>query len=73
MIQKANARYCAIEKALETDEEYLALQKALGACLPRFQAAMAALSEDERAVITEYLGICAEMEERIVVLACFVP
>jgi len=55
----------------ETDEEYLALEKARCNAEKKFYAVLEALPEAERDSITEYLGILQEQELRLLELSCF--
>ena len=65
------AHYCTIEEKLETDEELKLLKQRLQKASGQIQALMSQLTEKQRSVLTEYLGICAEIDQRIVELTCF--
>ena len=71
MIGKAYSRYIAIEEKLENDEELKHLKQQLQETSGQVQALMSQLTEDQRQTLTEYLGICAEIDQRIVEIACF--
>lgn len=73
MIQRAYERYCWILEAKESDPEYLSLRQRFLDQEPEFRALMQGLPLEQREVITEYLGILAELEERAMELACFAP
>ena len=71
MIEKAWQRYCALEKELETDSEYMALKQQLYDQLPDFQKVLQMLSPEYQSVILEHMGICAEMAQRETEIVCF--
>ena len=71
MIEKAWQRYCALEKELETDSEYMVLKQQLYDQLPDFQKVLQMLSPEYQSVILEHMGICAEMAQRETEIACF--
>ena len=71
MLKEAYARYCAIEELLENDKELGALKQRLAAESAALNRVLDRLSEEDRAVISEYLGLIAEIEQRIVELSCF--
>ena len=73
MPETAHKRYLAVNKAIETDGEYLFLQTRLRDNAPRFNAVMDSLTPQQQEIITEHLGICAELQERTVEIACFLP
>jgi len=73
MLEAAHKRYCATYTALDTDEEYLALKARLQEHEPHFLAVMESLSQQQRDIITEHIGICGELYTRIVEVACFLP
>ena len=73
MQEIAYRRYEYVQKQLQTDEEYLALEGQRREREAEFRALMGKLPEDQRSVVTEYIGICAELEERALELACFAP
>ena len=73
MSEQHYTRYCAIEKALENDGELGLLKRRLEAVTCELQTVLSRLSEEDRATVTEYLGIQAEIDQRIVELACFIP
>lgn len=72
MIDKAYSRYCAVQKAMETDEEYLWLEERRLQQDRRLAALLDSLPEEQKGIIIEYIGICAEQSERILEIACFV-
>lgn len=69
--EKAWQRYCALEKELETDSEYMVLKQRFYDQLPEFQKVLQMLSSEYQSVIVEYMGICAEMAQRETEIACF--
>lgn len=71
MIEKAWQRYCALQKELETDSEYMVLKQQLYDQLPDFQKVLQMLSPEYQSVILEHMGICAEMAQRETEIACF--
>ncbi len=73
MSETAYNRYSAICAALDTDEEYLALKAHFGENEPCFLTVMESLSPRHRDIIMQHIGICGELHERIVEIACFLP
>ena len=73
MIDKAYRRYQLLEKALECDGDYLWLTEQAREIAPRVEEILRALPEEQRDVLTEYMGICQEKSWRMVELACFLP
>ena len=71
MLKETYARYCAIEELLENDKELGALKQRLAAESAALNRILDWLPEEDRAVILEYLGLLAEIEQRIVELSCF--
>ena len=71
MLKEAYARYCAIEEQLENDKELGALKQRLAEETAALNRILDRLPEEDRAVILEYLGLLAEIEQRIVELSCF--
>ena len=71
MLKEAYARYCAIEEQLVNDKELGALKQRLAEESAALNRVLDRLSEGDRAVISEYLGLMAEIEQRIVELSCF--
>ena len=71
MLKETYARYCAIEELLENDKELGALKQRLAEESSALNRVLDRLSEEDRAVISEYLGLLAEIEQRIVELSCF--
>ena len=71
MIEEAYARYCTIEEKLDKDEELNHLKQRLQETSGQVCSLMAQLTEQQRSILTEHLGICAEIEQRIVEIACF--
>ena len=71
MLKEAYARYCAIEEQLENDKELGALKQRLAEESSALNRVLDRLSEEDRAIIFEYLGLMAEIEQRIVELSCF--
>ncbi len=65
------ARYYAIEEALENDEELNHLKQRLQQTEQEVRAIMPNLTEEQHQILTEYLGICAEIDQRIVEIASF--
>ena len=64
-------RYLQLQATLEADEEYISLTNRREAILPALMAALDTLPEAQRDAVTEYLGLCAELENRTMELACF--
>lgn len=73
MLQNAYLRYCYIMEKLETDPEYLEMERRLVAQESAFRELRESLSPGQREVLTEYLGLLAELEERAMEIACFAP
>ena len=71
MLKEAYARYCAIEEQLVNDKELGALKQRLAEESAALNRVLDRLSEEDRAVISEYLGLMAEIEQRTVELSCF--
>ena len=71
MIDKAYAHYCAIEEKLENDEELKHIKQRLQETAEQVRALMSQLTEEQRQILAEYLGTCAEADQRIVEIACF--
>ena len=71
MIDKAYSHYCAIEEKLENDEELNHLKQRLQETSEQVRTLMSRLTEEQRQILTEYLGVCAEIDQRIVEIACF--
>ena len=71
MLKEAYARYCAIEEQLVNDKELGALKQRLAEESAALNRILDRLSEEDRAVISEYLGLLAEIEQRTVDLSCF--
>ena len=65
------ARYCAIEERLENDEELNHLKRRLQETSEQVRSLMSQLTEEQRGILAEYLGTCAEAAQRIVEIACF--
>lgn len=72
MLKEAYQRYKAVQKQLEIDEEYRMLKKQQEAQQIQFQAVMRTLTERQQQIITEFIGTCAELDERELEIACFV-
>ena len=71
MIDNAYSRYNAIEEKLETDEELNHLKWRLQETSEQVRTLMSQLTEEQRGILAEYLGTCAEAAQRIVEIACF--
>ena len=71
MTEKDYTRYCAIEVRLKNDDEMKVLKHRLEAASADLDSVLSRLSNGEQAAVTEYLGILAEIQQRIVELACF--
>ena len=71
MHKPAYEKFCEIQKMMYTDPEYLELEQHFRELEPRFRAVTQTLTEEDRSVITEYIGICAELQNRLLELACF--
>lgn len=72
-MKSAFHRYLWVQDRLESDREYAALLRRQQELEPVFQAVFRSLSEPDRAILTEYLGLLAELENRALELACFAP
>lgn len=66
-------RYKWIARQLETDPEYLHLMARLREHEPAFQAALKALSQEDRESILEHMGICGELSDRMMEICCYMP
>ena len=73
MFDKAHERYKWIQHQVQTDGEYLHLMERLRQATPDFQAAMNALSQEQRDSVIEYLGICEELSQRTTEICCYMP
>ena len=71
MMDKAYSRYCAIEEKLENDEELNHLKQRLQETSEQVRTLMSQLTEEQRGILAEYLGVCAEIDQRIVEIVCF--
>ena len=71
MIDRAYSRYCEIEEKLENDEELNHLKQRLQETSEQVRTLMSQLTEEQRQILAEYLGTCAEADQRIVEIACF--
>ena len=71
MIDKAYARYCAIEEKLENDEDLKYLKQRMQETAEQVRTLMSQLTEEQRSILAEYLGTCAEATQRIVEISCF--
>ena len=71
MIEKAWKRYCEFQLELEKDEEYQLLRGRFLNQQILFQGVLRELDQDQLETIVEYLGICAEMNERETEVAIF--
>jgi len=73
MIEEAYSRYCAVQKMLENDGEYLALEEKRRQQSQRFLELLDSLPDQQQEIVVEYMGICAEQNNRITEIACFIP
>ena len=73
MSKESYERYKWMEKQLETDVEYLHLMARLREQTPAFQAVLATLTQEQKADLIEYMGICGELAERSTEIACYAP
>ena len=71
MKDKIYHRYCAMEAMIAQDEEYCYLKQRLEEVSPGFESAVSQLTPQAQAAVTEYLGILAEIQQRITELAAF--
>lgn len=69
---KAYRRYLQLQTMLEADDEYVSLMGRREAKLPAMKAALETLPEAQRESVIEYLGLCAELENRAMEIACAV-
>lgn len=63
-------RYQAAIEQAETDTEYCALDLALRKLEPELSALLESLAEEQSDIIVDYLGICAQINERLLEIAC---
>lgn len=61
-----------LQEALRSDEEYQAMEKEYRLRHVQLRKVLEALPEEQRAVILEYIGLCAEMDVRTTEVACFI-
>ena len=61
-----------LQEALQSDEEYQAMKKEYRLRQAQLRKVLEALPEEQRTVILEYIGLCAEMEVRTTEVACFI-
>lgn len=73
MSKEAYVRYKQLMNQLEIDPEYLALEDERRTRERLFLAVIENLSEEQRAAVTDYIGICGELEQRMLEIACFAP
>ena len=71
MLKNVYDKYCAINEQLEKDKELIYLRKRLKTESAAFDDLLDRLSADDQQIIVEYMGICAEIDERIVEIAAF--
>ena len=71
MLDEPYKNYCALEETLESDEELRFLKKQLQEQESAVNRVLSQLSEQQRAVIINYIGICAEIDQRIAEICCF--
>ena len=64
-------RYCAIEEILENDKDLNHLRARLQTIADQIHTLLSHLTEEQRQILIEYLGVCAEVDQRIVEIACF--
>ena len=65
------ARYHAIEKQLETDEELNHLKQRLQKNWEQVHTLISQLTAEQQGILAEYLGTCAEVDQRIIEITCF--
>ena len=65
------ARYNTIEEQLETDEELNHLKQRLRKTSEQVHTLISQLTAEQQDILTEYIGTCAEVDQRIVEIACF--
>ena len=65
------AQYNTIEEQLETDEELNHLKQRLRKTSEQVHALISQLTAEQQDILTEYIGTCAEVDQRIVEIACF--
>ena len=71
MIKKAYDRYRDLQVQLETDSEYIELEKRRRDAEPAFLSALEALNREHRQAVIAYLGILEEKNLRERELGCF--
>lgn len=69
MTEKYYERYCALEEQLEKDQEMRDLKKQLEEETKALIDVFSRLSEEDRGVIHEIIGILGEIQERTIELA----
>ena len=65
------ARYCAIEEKLDKDEELNVLKRRLWETSEQINTLMSQMTGEQQQILAEYFGTCAEIDQRIVEIACF--
>ncbi len=61
-----------LQEALQSDEEYQAMKKEYRLRQAQLRKVLEALPEEQKTVILEYIGLCAEMDVRTTEVACFI-
>lgn len=64
-------RYRAIEQLLEDDAELKHLKQRLQQAEEKLRVMMPSLTGEQKEILTEYLGVCGEIDQRIVEIVSF--
>jgi len=71
MLERAYERFCALNAQIQSDDELYDLMHRLHTESEALEQLLDRLSPEDSSIITEYLGICGEINERIVEIAAF--
>ena len=71
MISNTYSRYAALENSIKSDAEIQMLLKRLQEQETVFLKVCSRLCVEDRDILYEHLGICAEINQRIIEIACF--
>lgn len=69
-MKKAMENYERILKIAEDDWEYCAIRGEFSSCQQALQELLARLSEKDRFLIAEYIGLYGELDVRLAEIAC---
>ena len=73
MDERAYLRYQQLNDRIESDGEYRFLQAQRLNQMTAFMAVLERMPTAEQEIVLEYLGICGEIGERRVEVACLLP